>query len=166
MAWYEFLFRSRVPGFPGSQVPRFPGSQVPRFPGSQVLVSFFFYLSCLHVKLFTCILQAKKTDVGASVSQVYFKCFWYYYQISVRSSFRCPFRRSLVLASQTTNIILVHLKQFCFHSLKDNKTSVTFPCSSKKWPFSVCTNFTVLPKSSMTCFITNTFFFLSFWFSD
>ena len=45
--------------FPGSQVPRFPGSQVPRFPGSQVLVSFF-YLSCLHVKLFTCILQAKK----------------------------------------------------------------------------------------------------------
>ena len=59
-------------------------SRVPRFPGSQVLVSFF-YLSCLHVKLFTCILQAKKTDVGASVSQVYFKCFLVLLPVSVHA---------------------------------------------------------------------------------
>ena len=116
---------SRVPRFPGSQVPRFPGSQVPRFPGSCI---FFFIVlfTCKAVYLYP---SGKEKPMLAHRSHRYIlNVSWYYYQISVRYSFKYPFRRSLVLASQTTNIILVHLKQFCFHHLKTIKLL---------WPFLV-----------------------------
>ena len=158
MAWYEFLFRSRVPRFPGSQVPRFPGSQFPRFPGSQVpgfpgsQVPRFLYLFFLFV-LFTCKAvylypSGKEKPMLAHRSHRYIlNVSWYIYEISPHAWYKrfsvfmiCiftkshvtlyskAFRRSLVLASQTTNIILVHLKQFCFHHLKTIKLL---------WPFLV-----------------------------
>ena len=152
---------SRVPRFPGSQVPGFPGSRVPRFPGSQVprfLYLFLFVLfTCKAVYLYP---SGKEKPMLAHRSHRYIlNVSWYYYQISVRYSFKYPFRRSLVLASQTTNIILVHLKQFCFHHLKTIKLL---------WPFLVLQRndhslyvriLLFYLKSSMTCFITNTFFF-------
>ena len=93
-----------VPGFPVSQVPSFPGSQVPRF-----LV----------------LLPNLRPRLIHKRFSVFMICIFTKSHVTLYSK---AFRRSLVLASQTTNIILVHLKQFCFHHLKTIKLL---------WPFLV-----------------------------
>ena len=83
-----------------------------------------------------------------------------YLQISP-SLLHKAFKAPQVLADQTTNIILSHPKQSDFDHSNTIKLLLPFLVLQINDHSLYVQNFTVLPKSSMTCFITNTFF-LSF----
>ena len=69
------------------------------------------------------------------------------------------FKAPQVLADQTTNIILSHPKQSDFDHSKTIKLLLPFLVLQRNDHSLYVRIFTVLPRSSMTCFITNTFFF-------